>query len=339
MNILIIDKETPQPYDSDYLDKNPCGASESYLHNLAVHLSKVHKVFFIQNKRTELQLKNNIRYLPENYNLRDLSVDNILLQRNLRYYPLVKDIFPKANIMCWLHDFYETKNFENMNNKHYGEDIQFICVSDWHKNNIKSNFIKDGIKLKNKIKVIYHLIDSPKEKDYLNNRFDKNKVCFFSSHFKGLENSYKLFKYLQNDIPELKFYMGSPSYSNVQLSIKDDSVIDLIGLPREQVLYHLSTSFCLLGINFTYPETFGCIFKEANMVGTPVLTTPIGATKEILSPEQIVIPEPYSADLKGEQEYINRFKKWYFKDERPIIKLEKEFRKENILGKWIKLMK
>ncbi len=339
MNILIIDKETPQPYDSDYLDKNPCGASESYLHNLAVHLAKVHKVFFIQNKRTELQLKNNIRYLPENYNLRDLSVDNILLQRNLKFYPLVKDIFPNANIMCWLHDFYETKNFENMNNEHYGEDIQFICVSDWHKNNIKSNFIKDGIKLKNKIKVIYHLIDSPKEKDYLNNRFDKNKVCFFSSHFKGLENSYKLFKYLQNDIPELKFYMGSPSYSNVQLSIKDDSVIDLIGLPRERVLYHLSTSFCLLGINFTYPETFGCIFKEANMVGTPVLTTPIGATKEILSPEQIVIPEPYSADLKGEQEYINRFKKWYFKDERPIMKLEKEFRKENILGKWIKLMK
>ena len=286
MNLLIIDKETPQPYDSDFLDKNPCGASESYLHNLAVHLAKVHKVFFIQNKRTDLQLKNNIRYLPENYNLNDLNVDNVLLQRNLKFYPLVKDVFPKANIICWLHDFYETVCFENMNKEDYEKDIQFVCVSDWHKNNIKSNFIKEGIKLKNKIKVIYHLIDSPKEKDYLNNTFNKNKICFFSSHFKGLENSYKLFKHLQLEIPDLKFYIGSPSYSDVKLNISDDTVVDLVGLPREQVLYHLSTSFCLLGINF-----------------------------------------------------INRFNSWYFKNKRPQIKIEKEFRKENILGKWIKLMK
>lgn len=339
MNLLILDLETPQPYDSEFLDKNPSGASESYLHNLAVHLAKVHKIFFLQKGRKELLLKNNIRYLPDNYNLEDLKVDNVLLQRNLKIYSYIKNIFPKANIMCWLHDFFETQNFAEMDNNDYSKDVKFICVSEWHKKNIQTNFIKQGIKLKNKIEVIYHLIDSPKEKDYLGNRFDKNKITFFSSHFKGLENSYKLFKHLQNDLPDLKFYIGSPSYSNVKLNINDDSVIDLIGLPREQVLYHLSTSFCLFGINFTYPETFGCIFKEANLVGTPVLTTPIGATKEILTPDQIVIPEPFSADLKGEQEFIRRFKDWYLNNKRPNIKLEKEFKKDKILGKWIKLMK
>ena len=54
-------------------------------------------------------------------------------------------------------------------------------------------FPKKTEELKNKIKVIYHLIDSPKEKYYLNNTFNKNKVCFFSSYYKGLDNSYKLF--------------------------------------------------------------------------------------------------------------------------------------------------
>ena len=339
MNLLIIDMETQGEYDTETLAINPSGASESYLNNIAVNLAKDHKVFFIQRNRKELLLKNNIRYLPEDYDLKNLSVDNVLLQRNLKMYPLIKRLFPKANIICWLHDFFETLNFQNIKHKDYCEDIQFICLSDWHKNNIKTNFIKEGIKLKNKIKIIHHLIDSPKVKDYLMNGVDKNKICFFSSHFKGLENSYKLFKHIQNDIPELKFYMGTPAYSNAKLNFNDESVIDLGGLPREKVLYHLSTSFCLFGINFAYPETFGCIFKEANLVGTPVLTTSIGATQEILTPEQVVKPILYSADLKGEQEFITRFKSWYYDNKRPIIQLENKFKKETIIEQWIKLLK
>ena len=46
MNLLIVDNTNPFIYDSKILEKNPSGASESYLNMLAVELAKKHKVFF-----------------------------------------------------------------------------------------------------------------------------------------------------------------------------------------------------------------------------------------------------------------------------------------------------
>ena len=340
MNLLIIDNTNPTIYDSQILEKNPSGASESYLNMLAVELAKKHKVFFIQRHRKELFLINNIRYLPEDYDIRQLeNIQNVLFQRNLLSYKTIKKVFPNANIFCWLHDFFGTLNYQNLDTQDYSDDIQFICLSKWHSKNVKQGFIESGVKLKNKINIIPHFIENKKSDTYFKNSYNKNKVCFFSSKLKGIETTYQLFKHLQRDKPDLKLYVGYHSYSETSLLFNDESVINLGGIPRDEVMYHLSTSLCKLAVNFVYPETFGCVFKEANLVGTPVLTTPLGALPEILSENQIVYPKKYSYDVRGETIFINRFNDWYYNNNRPKVYLEERFKKENVLKLWIKLMK
>jgi len=340
MNLLIVDNTNPFIYDSKILEKNPSGASESYLNMLAVELAKKHKVFFIQRHRKSLELINNIRYLPEDYDIRQLeNINNVLLQRNLLSLDSVRKVFPNANIFCWFHDFFGTKNFQNLDVKNYSSDIQFICLSNWHSKNIKQGFIEKGIKIKNKLNIIPHFIHSDKTNTFLKNKYNKDKVCFFSSRIKGIQTTYQLFKYLQKDKPNLKLYVGYHTYDKASFLFNDESVINLGGISRDEVLYHLSTSFCKLAINFTYPETFGCIFKEANLVGTPVLTTPLGALPEILSENQIVYPKKYSYDVRGETIFVDRFNDWYYNDNRPKVYLEEKYKKENVLKLWLKLMK
>jgi glycosyltransferase involved in cell wall biosynthesis len=340
MAILIVDNNNPTKYDSEILSTNPSGASESYLNMLAVELAKKDKVYFIQRHRKEFKVLNRIRYLPEDYDIRQLSnIENVILQRNLKSYENISYVFPKANVICWLHDFFETKANQNLNITHYESDITFVCLTNWHKNNIKLGYLNSGIKLKNKIEIIPHFISCKNEISLKTNMYDRDKVCFFSSGVKGLESSYRLFKKLQVGKPNLKFYFSSPSYDNVEYNFNDSSVINLGGISRDDILSHLSTSICLFAINFNYPETFGCIFKEANLVGTPVLTTPIGSAPEVLSDEQVIYPDKYSADLRGEKKFIETFNKWYFQNDRPLIYLEEKYTKENVLKLWRKIIK
>jgi len=98
-------------------------------------------------------------------------------------------------------------------------------------------------------------------------------------------------------------------------------------------------SLATLHLNKNYPETFGCVNAESNMVGTPVLAYDLGATKEILfdADKQLVNPNPYRVDLNEVTAITETILTWY-KGDRPVVKLNPLFNKQIITEKWIDLI-
>ena len=98
-------------------------------------------------------------------------------------------------------------------------------------------------------------------------------------------------------------------------------------------------SLATIHLNKDYPETFGCVNAESNLVGTPVLAYDLGATKEILfdAEKQLVKKNPYRVDLKEVTTIVETILKWY-KGDRPVVKLNPLFNKEKIIKQWIEIL-
>ena len=108
---------------------------------------------------------------------------------------------------------------------------------------------------------------------------------------------------------------------------------------RDQVLWHMRGSLATLHLNKDYPETFGCVNAESNMVETPVLCYNIGATKEILyNPDaQLVNQNPFRVDLNELATITETIFEWH-NGKRPKVKLNPIFNQEKITKKWIDLL-
>ena len=340
--ILFFDAVAPYEYNFEILSTKGLGASESYLLSVANELKK--------NFDIDISTSN-VRY---NYTQNDivfkkLSIDNlasnydtIIIQRDPQNLRAIKRKYPNAKIIIWLHDFFESSIWGSLPT----HDLQYICdnsilvcVSDWHKNNFIINL--DLRKVKNyKVEFNHFFIEDKKEISKLPISYDKNKLCFFSAGHKGLEFTLRMFEQLYKINPKFKLYVGNPTYDQKN-EFKDDkgSIINLHNQTRDQVLYHMKGSLATLHLNKNYPETFGCVNAESNMVGTPVLAYDLGATKEILfdADKQLVNLNPYRVDLNEITAITETIFSWY-KGGRPKVKLNPLFNKQIIIKKWIDLL-
>ena len=98
-----------------------------------------------------------------------------------------------------------------------------------------------------------------------------------------MEFTLGIYEHLIRYNPKFKLYIGNPTYDqNYEFENSKDVVINLGNITRDEVCNHLQSSLCALHLNRDYPETFGCVNAEANLMKTPVLCYDIGASKEIL---------------------------------------------------------
>ena len=98
-------------------------------------------------------------------------------------------------------------------------------------------------------------------------------------------------------------------------------------------------SLATLHLNKEYPETFGCVNAESNLVGTPVLAYDLGATKEVLfdADKQLVKANPYRVDLNDVTTIVETILTWYQGD-RPVVKVNPLFDQQTIIKKWIEIL-
>lgn len=354
--IYIIDPVCPKFYDLETLEKEGMGASESYLLYNTIGLCKNKDVknyqfLFFQDTREEIKDykydTNNIKFIPlrDLINYEDLDPESVILQRDPRLLTYLYRIYPKCNLILYNHDFYEGGNLQHLTNENITTiletGVKFVCVSKWHVNNIKENLILRNINIKN-IDYNYFYFDDEDlgELCCKTQKRDPYKLCFFSGHHKGLAKTLTIFKKLREIDSKFKLVIGSPSYSTFEIENLENSGIELkYNLPREKVLEEMNTSLCLLHPNDEYPETFGCVNMEANMLGIPVLCYPYGATKEILTDErQFINPNPNLYDPQDLRECINKILSWN-KFPIEINTLNKKVNKSNILRKWMRLLK
>ena len=340
--ILFFDAVAPYEYNFEILEKKGLGASESYLLAVANELKKNFDVDISSPKVRYNYTQNDIVFKKLSFESLDKDYDTIIIQRNPQNLKALKKQYPKAKFIIWLHDFFESSIWGSLPN----HDLQYICdntillcVSDWHRKNFQTNL--DLRKIKNhNVNFIHFFIEDKKNIAQLPIGYDKNKLCFFSAGHKGLEFTLKIFKNLHNINPKFQLFIGNPTYDQKnEFNKNNGSIINLKNQTRDQVLWHMKGSLACLHLNNEYPETFGCVNAESNMVGTPVLCYDLGATKEVLfdPDKQLINTNPYRVDLNELTHITETILTWY-KGDRPEVKLNPLFNKQKITKKWIEIL-
>jgi glycosyltransferase involved in cell wall biosynthesis len=319
MRILFYDPTTYKPYTYDSLDMEPLGGSEATLLRIAQAISKQdHKVHLHQ---------------PTFSSTHDLppQVDVVVCMRSTDHLPLLRTIYPRAKLFLWTHDILiprEAAKWELVQKS----DATVICVSQWHKVQTVEMYKAAGWNGQFKIEKIYNPIDDnlkPNGEEY-----DKNRIVFFSSPHKGLGWTFEVFERLVSFAPELTLFTSNPGYlPTMEPPPSLHGHVTVLGaLPHSRVLDYVRGSLCCLHLNHVFPETFGLVSAEANAVGTPVLTSRLGANPEVLyHPNEMI-------DTRNVKLVVDRVMSWY-KGFRPKVRAKEEFRTSNVIKRWYEVLK
>ena len=340
--LLFFDAVAPYEYNFDILEKKGLGASESYLLSVANELKKHFDIDIATANVRYNYSQNDIVFKKLDLKELDNKYDTIIIQRNPQNLKILKNKYPKAKFIIWLHDFFESSIWGSLPNhdlQYICENTTLLCVSDWHRHNFSTNLKLRKI-VDYTIKYIHFFIEDKKEISKLPIDYDKNKLCFFSASHKGLEFTLRIFEHLYNINNKFKLYVGNPTYDQKNnFENNNGSIINLHNQTRNQVLWHMKGSLATIHLNKDYPETFGCVNAESNLVGTPVLCYDIGATREVLfNPEkQLVNPNPFRVDLNDLATITETIFEWH-NGKRPKVRLNPILNKQKITKKWIDLL-
>ena len=155
---------------------------------------------------------------------------------------------------------------------------------------------------------------------------------FFSSPHKGLEQTLKHWPRIKSFYANASLLIANPGYFEKEVELPE-GVVDVGKLSHPDVIALVRRAEAVLHFNNEYPETFGLVHCESNAVGTPVLTSGIGANREVLTPyrDQVVDVESIEAVLK-------RLEKWR-KEGRPQVSCRAEFRQSQVIQRWLEELK
>lgn len=333
--LLFIDPCCPRPYDPSNINiPGGVGGTEQTMVTLAEGLADHFNVVVEQWNRLE----------GEDFNGRALytslgktrSTKWCVVLRDPRPMVTSRERFPNAKTYLYSHDLADRNLGFFFNDGAFQRSgcLANICVSQWHRTQTIETLKPYGYTGQFRIKSIYN----PLSEDVVRTGepYDKNKLVWLASPHKGLARAYEIFKQLVRLNPEFRLYVTNPGYMESQYTddkeIKDRVVV-LGTIPHVEAVGQLRSSLCLFYPNNVFPETFGKIMAEANAVGTPVITSPIGASREVLDPHpgQII-------DCRNTEEVVRRVMKWY-QGERPIVRGNPKFSLHNVVNEWVRLLK
>lgn len=309
-SILFYDTVSPRTYTINSLSTEPLGGAEATVIRVAKALSGYTSI--------EDDANDGKKY------------DTIVTLRSPVSYKNVKALFPRSKHILWLHDHvsgpYRGELINMINNT---EDVELVFVSNFHRH----NFIEQVKNYTDLSKVKMHVIHNPVVTDGTTKslEYDKNKLVFFSSPHKGLTYTLTLFEMIRRIEPEMRLYVANPGYRPNNLSMDINGVVNLGELKHTEMMNHVSTALALFYPNYVFPETFGLVMAEANALGVPVLTHPLGAANEVLShPKETM-------DVRDYKAVVDRVIAWRNGD-RPTVKADPRFALENVIKQWKKIL-
>jgi glycosyltransferase involved in cell wall biosynthesis len=322
MRVLFVDPCCPKPYDPVILDNEPLGGSEATVVRVAEALALLGcDVRVTQHNRTEVY---GDRYFPFGTSA-DYKPTHVVVLRATGALAQARKQFPNAKMYLWAHDMFGGEQsyagFQSMC------DTQTvpIVVSEWHK--MQMYDVMRAVQFNGSIpaKRIYNPIAQDLVLDATPT--DINKLVFFSSPHKGLEHTLKVFERFQ-DFPELKdmrLFIANPGYFEDHKT-EQKNVINLGALSHSDVISQVRSALCVFHLNNVYPETFGLVHAESNAVGTPFMSSRLGATPELADhPGELI-------DVQDPRGVIERIKQW--RGGRPKVRFNPNFRIGKIAREW-----
>jgi glycosyltransferase involved in cell wall biosynthesis len=278
---LFFDPSCQQPYDSRTLQLRAMGGTEATVTRVADAL----EALVVQHNRTE----DYGRYLAPR---KMPEIANVVINRDSRVLPRIRELYPNARVYLWLHDQLRPGS------KRAGwlastADLlrelaaTIVCVSNSQRAGVEAAL--DTMRLAGGVRTrtIYNPIDDALAPDETS--FDAHKLVFFSSPNKGLKYTLDAFRELRRRIPGLRLVVGNPGYK-VRRSVAIDGVQYLGPQPQVRMHAEVRSALCTFFPNFVIPETFGLVLAESNALGTPVLTHDCGAAAEVVADREQILP-------------------------------------------------
>ncbi len=219
------------------------------------------------------------------------NVTSVVINRDSRALPRVRELYPSARVYLWLHDQLRPGSkragwLASTADLLRELAVTIVCVSDSQRRGVEAAL--HTMRIGNlRTQTIYNPIDDSLAPD--GSPVDGSKLVFFSSPNKGLKFTLDAFRALRRRMPDLRLVVGNPGYK-VRKSVLIEGVEYLGPQPQARMHAEVRTALCTFFPNFVIPETFGLVFAESNAVGTPVLTHDCGAAVEVLGDRSQVLP-------------------------------------------------
>ena len=279
--IVFFDPVCDRPYDSGTLRRQAMGGTEATVVRVADALDAL----VVQHNRTTASG----RYLPPH---RDPAVTCVVVNRDTRALPTVRQLYPNARVHLWLHDRVQPRSKRARRiaadaDILRGLGVRVICVSDTQRHAVEAALRWMGVSDRVPACTIYNPVDDDLHPD--GSAIDAGKLVFLSSPNKGLHFTLDAFSAVRRAMPDMRLVVGNPGYKAHDAACVDG--VEYLG-PQPQHLIHaeVRTALCTFFPNFVIPETFGLVFAESNALGTPVLTHDCGAALEVLGDPAQVLP-------------------------------------------------
>jgi glycosyltransferase involved in cell wall biosynthesis len=284
-SVLFFDPSCQRPYDTRTLHQQATGGTEASVTRIADALG----AFVMQHNRTEAYGS----YLPPG---KISGIEHVILNRDSRALPKVRELYPNAKTYLWVHDQLNpgSKRGRRLATTatHLRElGVTVICVSDSQRRGVEATLKRIGVDDRVRALTIYNPVDDALTPD--GSPFDDRKLVFFSSPNKGLAFSLDAFRALRRRMPDLRLQVGNPGYK-IRKSAVIEGVEYLGPQPQERIHKEVRSALCTFFPNFVLPETFGLVFAESKAVGTPVLTHDCGAAAEIVGDPEQVLPVTFA---------------------------------------------
>lgn len=343
---LFLDPTCQQPYDTRTLRQQALGGTEATITRVADALDAL----VAQHNRTEVYG----RYLIP---VKTPAVTSVVIGRDSRALPLVRELYPNARVFLWLHDRFRPGSrragwLASTAHLLRERQVTIVCVSDSQRQGVEAALRTMGLEGLRTL-TIYNPIDDALAPD--GSPVDPNKLVFFSSPNKGLKFTLDAFRALRRQMPELRLVIGNPGYK-MRKPAQITGVEYLGPQPQARIHAEARTALCTFFPNFVIPETFGLVFAESNALGTPVLTHDCGAAVEVLGDHNQVLPVTMahrvyekmlthaSPDLRGGparlaaamglfDAYVARIQAWR-SGGRPHVRPDPRFRLTTVADQW-----
>lgn len=326
--ILFLDSTCPDPYDSETLASKPQGGTESTVTRVAEGLaSRGHDVILAQHNRKHPG-QGRVAYVGfDHLDHIHQKPHAVIALRRPELVDKARTMYPDARRFLWLHDFNQQDVVQAYPQL---QGTRIVAVSQTHKSTVLSAFLSQ-IQTVHGVTVdyVYNPISDDLKPD--STPVNARKLVFFSSPHKGLEQALQILESVRRFDPTYELHIANPGYYR-SYNGKRDGVVNHGTMTHAEVIEQVRGALCVLHPNFVFPETFGIVTAEALAVGTPILTTPFGATREVMGENgKYLIKTP---ELKP---WVDRILQWG-NGERPVMTVPSaEFRLSNVLNRWEKL--
>jgi glycosyltransferase involved in cell wall biosynthesis len=246
------------------------------------------------------------------------------------------NIYVDTTVYLWLFDFAQ-KTLLSVTPKETLQEMYnpIIASSLWQAQNISDFLEQKEVSLTIIILPFFVtlLINDVKEYPVLplsNKNKDINKILFVNDSHKGLSKTISVFKKVRETLPNLTLYIISEQDPKED---EQNNIIHLGPLKRNDVLFHMRKSLCLLQVNDVYPESFGFSHITANLLRTPVITYNNGALHENLEFENSQI-------MNCRSHYIVAKKIQYLQehDVDEQINRSNNYSKQNVVDQWVDVL-